>query len=137
MRTIALAHRGNAAERVGRLLTTSIVVLALVAVELLGGAAVASSATVMHCPAPAPGQGPKNDRSLPIGALVARNMSCSAARTAIRRGSFSVHGACFGIPSATPCRSSFKTPGFRCMAPTLGMFRCTAHLRRFSFGWGE
>lgn len=100
-------------------------------------AAAASATPSIHCPAPAAGQGPKNDRSLPIGDVTAGHMSCDAVHRAIRRGSFSVHGACFGIPGVGPCRSTFKTQGFRCTAPSLGTFRCKGAARRFSFGWSE
>ena len=112
----------------------------IVAAILAVSATAASGATSVHCHAPAQGQGPKNDRSLPIGNVTARGISCRAARSAIRRGTFKLRGGCFRGPNLPPCRSSFATRGFHCTAPRLGLIRCTgrAHpARRFSFAWGE
>lgn len=111
--------------------------VAALALALAVAPGAAGSAAVAHCPSPAPGYGPKNDPSLPIGDVTTHAMSCSAARTAIRKGSFSVHGSCFGIPGSGPCRSTFTTPGFHCNAAKLGTVRCSARARRFSFGWSE
>lgn len=111
--------------------------IALLLAALVIGAATASGATTQHCREPAQGQGPRNDRSLPIGNVTARGMSCSAARTAIRKGMFTLRGGCFAGPHQPPCLSSFTTPGFRCTAPRLGLIRCVANARRFRFGWSE
>jgi hypothetical protein len=110
----------------------------LVAVVVAGLAAVpAARATGHGCPPPGRGQGPKNDRSLPIGPITARNMTCRAVHAAIRVGSVSFRGGCFGGPNKPPCRTYFKTPGFRCSAPRLGTFVCVAPGRRFKFDWTE
>jgi hypothetical protein len=107
---------------------------------ILGGAvpvAAAGAGATVHCTPPGNGQGPKNDASLPIGLLDVQNMSCHAARGAIRAGTFIVHGGCFGVARPGPCRTFFRTPGFRCRAPELGDFHCTNRARRFNFAWGE
>ncbi len=81
-------------------------------------------------------RGPKNDPSLPTGDVRARNMKCSAARTAIHKGTFTFLGDCYGrLQTPGPCRDGFHTPGFRCRpgpAPRGGV-RCTAGRREFSF----
>jgi hypothetical protein len=114
------------------------IVLATFAGAIVLMAPVTAAARSVNCRPPAQGEGPKNDPSLPIGLLRAHNMSCRAARAAIRRGSFTTRGGCFGAgPGSPPCQTFFRTPGFRCRAPDLGDFRCTDGGRRFRFAWGE
>jgi hypothetical protein len=113
---------------------------AMVLVAALGGAvpvAAAGAGATVHCTPPGNGQGPRNDASLPIGLLSVQHMSCHAARSAIRAGTFIIHGGCFGPTRPEPCRTYFRTPGFRCRAPHLGNFHCTDRARRFDFAWGE
>jgi hypothetical protein len=121
--------------RVAAGLLATAMVMAIVAGFVPAAGATGASAVAVHCTPP--GQGPSNDASLPIGLLTADNMSCRAAREAIRRGTFTVHGGCFGGPNAPPCHTRFTTRGFRCTAPRLGDIRCTDRARRFSFAWGE
>jgi hypothetical protein len=110
----------------------------IVALAFAALTAVPAAGAAGHgCPPPGRGQGPKNDRSLPIGPTTARNMTCRAVHAAIRAGTVSFHGNCFGGPGGEPCHSSFKTPGFRCSAPKLGTFVCLARRRRFRFDWTE
>jgi hypothetical protein len=101
----------------------------------LPSAASATSPGARRCSTPA--HGPKNDRSLPIGGLSVRNMTCSTADAAIARGTFAVHGSCFGAPGNAPCRATFRTAGFRCAQPSSGRIRCAVGRRVFEFGWGE
>lgn len=115
---------------------TSVAIVTAVLIVVLGAVgAGASSATSRQCGAQAVGDGPRNDRSLPIGHVTARNMTCRAAHAAIRNGMFTEHG-CFLGPNSR-CETHFKTLGFRCTAPRLGAFRCIGHARRFSFAWSE
>jgi hypothetical protein len=117
------------------MLKSSIVIGIVAAVLVALTAGPASSAASAQCGAQRMGQGPSNDRSLPIGHVVATNMSCRAAHAAIRNGTFNEHG-CFLGPNSR-CETHFKTRGFRCTAPRLGAFRCVGHARRFSFAWSE
>ena len=106
----------------------------LTVVEVGRAAANTKATAAAHCAAPGLDHGPKNDRSLPIGNVRARNLSCQAARRAIRNGRITIH--CCGSPG--PAFARFKTPHFRCTARPLGHVHCTASRRRaFSFDWSE
>lgn len=119
-------HRGRKSILVAWILFGAMMAAATTA---LAGGSVARVAA-LHCTAPAR----LGNDSPPLGGVIARSMSCAAARAAMRRGKLYVHG-CFGAPG--PCASAFHTRGFHCQARPVGTVRCRAGRRSFSFGWSE
>lgn len=95
-----------------------------------------NAASVRHCKAPGPnaGQGPRDDRFVPFGAVKVRGMSCSNALGAIRNGHLNPR---------------FHTKGFSCRVvkqyqvgvPNHGGFitgqdiRCKRRSREFWWNW--
>lgn len=107
---------------------TTLAALASVAVMLAIPAGAQAQVRSCHYPY---GYGPRNDRSLPIGGVSVRNMSCSAGLHAISIGRLG-H------------RPPFATPGFGCYALkvyhvgnlTLGAdIRCVRGTKAFRFSW--
>jgi hypothetical protein len=77
--------------------------LILVALALVAIPATASASPVRHCSV-TNGQGPRDDSGIPFGSLTVRNLTCSAARAAIRNGYLGQH-----LNAAR-----FHTRGFSC-----------------------
>ena len=126
-----------------RVAALSICSTMMVATLLIGGTAHGTAWVVAQplrdCGTPPVGGGPKNDRYLNIPDIKARGLTCRVARTAIRAGTFTIHG-CFGQPGR--CYATFRTPHFRCKEAKAGSMRCTPTSsgrsgRMFEFRWGE
>lgn len=110
------------------------IIVAVVA-TLFGAVLSASASANRACQGPL--IGPSNARSLRIGGLAVYGMGCGPARSAIHHGTFSVHGACFSIVGIGACTAVFRTPGFACGEPSVGVTRCWVRRRGFRFGWRD
>jgi hypothetical protein len=109
----------------------NLTISALLALALLSVCAVPSVAKGRSCHYTY-GNGPRNDRSVPLGGVTVRHMSCSSALHAISHGKL-VGGS-----------QGLRTHGFGCRAlktshvgnETTGqVIRCRAGRRTFRFSW--
>ena len=104
-------------------------------------AASASAGPLRYCwtPSPNANQGPRDDREVPFGALTARNITCLAARAAIRNGylaSGPFHTRGFSCKVVGQSQVGVPGHGGVITGQTIHCLRrVSGHYATFQFGW--